>query len=873
MIAATGNVAVGQEVEARRLVLKVTVEVSADSNDTIFVYEGDQSRDLAIDFCRRHALQDNLVGPLTAHITENLKKVTNNGNVDHASSADGARRNHVGSRDGAVTPGRKPIKAMPQSARENLHSTATPTRGGRSSTGGMGRIHSARTPDRSAGSNPRIVASPSIAPERPAPARAPVAATQQPLSARGGVARGAPPFGAGSGGGSRPSTPDRQSNRSGRIARTPGAEAQTQNLTAGDSTGSAAMPLSYHDSADGARPDSADRFKSLHQDATQRRSRMDRLRTQVERDIEHQHSRAPCAPGSARYQPNRDSERRSSSLGERLYQDAGERRARLREVQNKAAQQRLEEELSGATFSPAIGASQRSWHGVGRSSIDPQGVKTKQKIESMRQIKEKSALDGCTFHPEIDTKSEQLMSQRINRLKITGNLYDHLYEDAQRRQERQVEYNRSLPRGVTFTPDIGCDHNRPPNDDNKEDFVNRLAYSKSMSEKWLSMRRQQLQCDSELSKESRSQPEFHPQTGRAPTSSRNKDGLPIGEFLYESGREKAEAKEEARQERSQASAPKVGEASKQLFEESKQRKYKDLYEVLSGGDPERQLCFASLSLGGLDEELTDFLRPMLAYLKETEAALDFESFCVALDYQRQHSATPTAHLFVQKSRTRTSDRYRQEADGEAFTPRTDPNSNKIASRHRPRGATPLHEQLLREKEVWDSKLHEQRVILEERKLQECSFQPNAIRRASSSERVGSFLGQSPRRHSGDGELQASSSDPLLAGRAIRLGGIMLPDPTTTAATGSVTESGNATPRENGNHRRAGNPVAQIINSLQSSRDRAFVEGILQSYGGDALPLDSCRVQIDEAELAVAQCKTLLAASTQPFVREGGAASA
>merc|ERR1719409_323289 len=108
------------------------------------------------------------------------------------------------------------------------------------------------------------------------------------------------------------------------------------------------------------------------------------------------------------------------------------------------------------------------------------------------------------------------MNQRIQRLKITGSLYDHLYEDAQRRQERQIEYGRSLPPGVTFQPDIGVDHTRPPNDDNKEDFVNRLAYSKCYSEKWLSMRRQQ----QEASQESRSQPDFHPQTGRAPTFDR-----------------------------------------------------------------------------------------------------------------------------------------------------------------------------------------------------------------------------------------------------------------------------------------------------------------------------------------------------------------
>jgi hypothetical protein len=530
-----------------------------------------------------------------------------------------------------------------------------------------------------------------------------------------------------------------------------------------------------------------------------------------------------------------------------LYQDAVQRRVKSREAQSKRAEQKLQDELSGATFSPAIETSQRSWQGVPRCSLDPEGVRTKQKIESMRRLKESMVLDGCTFRPEIDPKSEELMNQRIQRLKITGSLYDHLYEDAQRRQERQLEYDRSLPPGVTFQPDIGVDHARPPNDDNREDFVNRLTYSKSYSEKWLSLRRPQIEGG--VSQDCKSQPDFHPQTGRAPHYQRNKDGLPIGDFLYESGREKAiqqsqaGADEEAERERSHPSAPKVGETSKQLFEGSKQRKYKDLFESLVSRDSERRLRFATVSLSGLEEELAEFLRPMIAYLKETRSILDYESFCAALDYQRRHSAIPTAHLFVQRSRTRTSEKYRQEADSEVFTPRTDPNSNKIASRHRPRGTTPLHEQLLREKEVWDSKRQEQRLLQEERELQECTFHPNAAGRASSAERS-----QTPRTPRENSDWPA---DPLLSGRAIRLGNVVLTEPTSIGA-------GYSDFADNINLRRTHHPVAQAISSLESARDRAFVEGILQSYGSEVLSVDTCKTQIDEAEQAVAQCRHLLA---------------
>merc|ERR1740129_1635831 len=317
-----------------------------------------------------------------------------------------------------------------------------------------------------------------------------------------------------------------------------------------------------------------------------------------------------------------------------------------------------------------------------------------------------------------------------------GSLYDHLYGDAQRRQEKQLEYDRSLPPGVTFQPDIGVDHHRPPNDDTTEDFVNRLAYSKCYSERWLAMRKQQQeqqqqenrhphqhQQDICLSQDCKSQPDFHPRTGRAPSAERNKERLPIGEFLYESGREKAL------------------QSQVQLEEE---------------------------------EELAEFLRPIISRLKETRSSLEFEGFCTALDHQRRNSMVPTAHLFVERCSSRTSDRYRQECDGEVFTPRTDARSNRIAARHRPRGAVPLHEQLVREKEVWDSKLHEQRVLQDERKLQECTFQPNSRRPRSagaggSRRRGGGTPGRSPRAcRSRDptptrADLKASRSDPLLGG--------------------------------------------------------------------------------------------------------------
>lgn len=774
-----------------RIILKVTVEVSEDASDTILVREGDDAQTLAKRFCSQHDLQENLVAPLTAHIQENLKKVAhdvgNDANADRSTATGGPTGS--GAAVAAATGAAAIAKA--QKANDAASMRALPPAPPRATTprpqredagpGALLATPAQRIPGIAASTKGRKR---SVAhPRASTPAGTP----------RGGAAEGdggAPPSTPGRSGGGGAATAaragarltPRSGARSGRPPRTPaGATGATPRLSEVRSP-----------SPGGGDPDAGGRFERLHQDATLRQLRLDRLRQQVERDIEDQHQRGSkqVAPGTLRCASwNRDPE---GGLGDRLYRDAVQRQAKIKHLQTLQAELKRQEEERETTFSPAICTSQRSCRGVGRSMRDPEGAKTKRKIESLRQIKENSAMDGCTFRPEIDHKSEALMMQRISRLKITGSLYDHLYGDAQRRQEKQLEYDRSLPPGVTFQPDIGVDHHRPPNDDTTEDFVNRLAYSKCYSERWLAMRKQQQeqqqqenrhphqhQQDICLSQDCKSQPDFHPRTGRAPSAERNKERLPIGEFLYESGREKAlqsqvQLEEEEERERSQSSASKIGAASRQLFEETKLRKYKNLYEALVRNDPDQRLRCATLTLDGLAEELAEFLRPIIARLKETRSSLEFEGFCTALDHQRRNSMVPTAHLFVERCSSRTSDRYRQECDGEVFTPRTDARSNRIAARHRPRGAVPLHEQLVREKEVWDSKLHEQRVLQDERKLQECTFQPNSRRPRSagasgSRRRGGGTPGRSPRAcRSRDptptrADLKASRSDPLLGG--------------------------------------------------------------------------------------------------------------
>mmetsp|Transcript_42018 Transcript_42018/g.124674 ORF Transcript_42018/g.124674 Transcript_42018/m.124674 type:complete len:351 (+) Transcript_42018:2-1054(+) len=121
---------------------------------------------------------------------------------------------------------------------------------------------------------------------------------------------------------------------------------------------------------------------------------------------------------------------------ERLFHLAAARSKRREEMHKVSAEQRRQVEEREATFSPAIGASQKGCLGVGRVKEDPYGHKILSKIECMRDARERELLDPCTFKPEVDQRSEAIFGARIARMNITGPLHEALYEDALRRQSK-----------------------------------------------------------------------------------------------------------------------------------------------------------------------------------------------------------------------------------------------------------------------------------------------------------------------------------------------------------------------------------------------------------------------------------------------------
>lgn len=125
---------------------------------------------------------------------------------------------------------------------------------------------------------------------------------------------------------------------------------------------------------------------------------------------------------------------------DRLHREAELRTTRLQRLQLQHAERQRQEEDREATFCPEINASQRKCRGVARARQDPEGLAIKNKIERLRDQHERAMLRDCTFQPQVDQKSEAIMSERAKGKQLNGSLHEALYEDALRRQERKDYY-------------------------------------------------------------------------------------------------------------------------------------------------------------------------------------------------------------------------------------------------------------------------------------------------------------------------------------------------------------------------------------------------------------------------------------------------
>ena len=126
-----------------------------------------------------------------------------------------------------------------------------------------------------------------------------------------------------------------------------------------------------------------------------------------------------------------------------------------------------------------------------------------------------------------------------------------------------------------------------------------------------------------------------PKTGRMPKE-RNTKHLPIGDYLYEQGKQRVNARNTVSANNSRR--PSVTHKSQDIFNQLKQNKLKEVFELL---DSKKTgiLWYEEIDFDILDKETFSIFEPIFEEMKEIEVSLDLEEFLEA-GSRLIHNLTP-----------------------------------------------------------------------------------------------------------------------------------------------------------------------------------------------------------------------------------------
>ncbi|OWZ24175.1 NAK/MPSK protein kinase [Phytophthora megakarya] len=195
---------------------------------------------------------------------------------------------------------------------------------------------------------------------------------------------------------------------------------------------------------------------------------------------------------------------------------------------------------------------------------------------------EKEFQQTCPFKPKISNVSKEIVREKHEAAAAAAavhgetqrprnphhELYENSFQARALRDEREEEYFKQFP----FKPDIGVNALWVSPDKSQNDFVERLAVDKYHE---LERKRVALYDKYAPDRDPQSGKElFKPEIGRAPAFARNKQGLPIGDFLHAAHREQQEyhrqlREKEQREIKKKSQQTFVSEASRQALERRK----------------------------------------------------------------------------------------------------------------------------------------------------------------------------------------------------------------------------------------------------------------------------------------------------------------
>ncbi|KAK1948026.1 hypothetical protein P3T76_000316 [Phytophthora citrophthora] len=348
------------------------------------------------------------------------------------------------------------------------------------------------------------------------------------------------------------------------------------------------------------------------------------------------------------------------------------------------------------------------------------------RVASMRRQRHKNAIEAefqqiCPFKPKINNVSEEIVREKQETAAAAAalhgetrrprnphhELYENSFQARALRNEREEDYFRQFP----FKPDIGVNALWVAPDKSQSDFVERLAVDKyhelerkrvALHDKYAPDR------DPQTGKEL-----FKPEIGRAPAFSRNKQGLPIGDFLHAAHREQQDyhrwLRERDQQEIKRKSQQTfVSEASRNALEVRKADTCSRIFNVLLAlsrqqtettadeGETQKELVTpARVDIATLPKEISRVVAIVFEYANH--APISQEAFSKYMDRLVHEVPDITySHIIFLAEHLKTGDGHRHQQhhsnpEKEAlaaaevkeltFHPVIDKNSREIAMKH------------------------------------------------------------------------------------------------------------------------------------------------------------------------------------------------
>ncbi|CAG9328432.1 unnamed protein product [Blepharisma stoltei] len=309
----------------------------------------------------------------------------------------------------------------------------------------------------------------------------------------------------------------------------------------------------------------------------------------------------------------------NTNIGEILYNKGLEFMDQLEEENEKKRQYEEEKEKKELTFMPKISEfpsnNKRRHRHLAEYLYEKERLRLL-KIDQEKELQYAIEQRECTFTPTVNPMSKQILnrSRPASEDKFTD-LYNEAYD---LKKKREVLAKQYLKKVCTFRPNIISN-----NSSNCEDVVERLLLSKKYVEERLDYERKimELPIDRDTGLEL-----FKPSIGRPPAIERNRNDIPIGDFLYRLKRKSPQPQEFPHQPIEMDSKAR----SNKILQKAKIERYFDIYQQLSP-DSQGEITYENINVENIEKDVYKIIKPFLEELQSINQKLSFGEFCESMD--------------------------------------------------------------------------------------------------------------------------------------------------------------------------------------------------------------------------------------------------